>query len=39
MEGKLTHEAQKQLDRLNEPLAGRVIDGIEGLQYEPPKGI
>jgi mRNA interferase RelE/StbE len=38
MEVKLTHKAQKQLDRLNEPLLGRVIKGLEGLALVPPEG-
>jgi len=38
VEVKLTHEAQKQLNCLNEPLVGRIISGIEMLQCEPPEG-
>jgi mRNA interferase RelE/StbE len=38
MDVKLTHKAQKQLDRLNEPLLGRVIKGLEGLVRDPPEG-
>jgi mRNA interferase RelE/StbE len=38
MDVKLTHKAQKQLDRLNEPLLGRIIKGLEGLTRDPPEG-
>jgi mRNA interferase RelE/StbE len=38
MDVKLTHKAQKQLDRLNEPLLGRIIKGLEGLVNDPPEG-
>jgi len=38
MKALLNREAQKQLDRLNDPTATRISDGIEGLECEPPKG-
>jgi mRNA interferase RelE/StbE len=38
MKAMLGREAQKQLDRLNEPLAGRIAAAIEKLEHEPPEG-
>jgi len=38
MEVRLGREAQKQLDRLNEPLAGRIVAAIERLGLDPPEG-
>ena len=38
MKALLSREAQKQLDRLNDPTATRISDGIEGLEREPPGG-
>jgi len=38
MKALLNREAQKQLDRLNDPTATRIADGIEGLECEPPEG-
>jgi len=38
MRAFLTGAAEKQLDRLNEPMAGRILDAIEGLECDPPKG-
>jgi mRNA interferase RelE/StbE len=38
MEVILSHKAQKQLDRLNEPLLGRVLAGLEGLASDTPSG-
>jgi mRNA interferase RelE/StbE len=34
----LAHKAQKQLDRLNEPLLGHILRGLSGLTAEPPEG-
>jgi mRNA interferase RelE/StbE len=34
----LSKQAQKSLDRLNEPLLGRIIGGLTGLSNEPPDG-
>ena len=35
---RLGREAQKQLDRLNDPLVGRIVAAIERLGFEPPEG-
>ena len=38
MEVILSHTAQKELDRLNEPLLGRIMAGLDGLALDPPQG-
>jgi mRNA interferase RelE/StbE len=38
MEVRLSPKAQKYLDRLNEPEKGQVLNALEKLSREPPKG-
>jgi len=38
MKVKLTGKAIKQYDTLNEPMLGRINEGLDGLEKDPPKG-
>jgi mRNA interferase RelE/StbE len=38
MQVELTKKAARQLDRLNEPLKGRIIQALKRLESEPPQG-
>lgn len=38
MEVKLSAQAAKYLERLNNPLKARIIKALEKLEDEPPKG-
>ena len=38
MDAFFTRTAEKQYDRLNEPILGRINDAIDGLEKEPPEG-
>ena len=35
---RLSHKAEKELVRLNEPIRGRIVNALDALEYVKPKG-
>ena len=38
MEVRLTGKAEKEYEKLNQPILDRINDGLDGLEKEPPVG-